>query len=115
MKKSLLALIGIALVAAVSFAAQAAGYDGIIAKRADRYYDNEAREFATFARQPRRLWIRVVGDEAGKVQAAALAARAAISSRDSAMAQAPSLARTVRRSIRLSWACSGVRGTTRCT
>lgn len=27
--------------------------------------DNEAREFATFARQPRRLWIRVVGDEAG--------------------------------------------------
>lgn len=26
-------------------AAQAAGYDGIIAKRADRYYDNEAREF----------------------------------------------------------------------
>jgi len=26
-------------------AAQAAGYDGIITKRADRYYDNEAREF----------------------------------------------------------------------
>jgi len=26
-------------------AAQAAGYDGIIAKRADRYYDNDAREF----------------------------------------------------------------------